>query len=643
VTNYEWPHQLKDGSMVYLKNAYNELRFLVQLKDGQENQLTPIGTVTETYLSVNNNRAAWTEMSTDPRWQNKNYNDIITYDFNTNKRKKLTCKTKLFSPEFSSAGDKLVAVKADEQLNNKLVFIDTNTGKETISIENPDNLFLCYPHWTKDDQCIVYIAKKQSQVAIIKYDINKKISTELTPWSHHVIGAMYIGKDRVYYNASYSGINNIYAVELNGNKEIKQITSVKISAEMPNLSADETTLFMSEFDVMGFKITSQLVQLEQAKSVTITEPAEMDVFKIKTTTHEKNILDNVPSQVYVKKNYRGLIRDPKLHSWGITGLTVYGSGNVISQGTLQVDNVLNDFSLAVTGGLNTNENTWNTNARLSYARFYLPFYIEGVRNQRRWKEGDLHSNHGLTSTEEMIGGGVGLPLSWIRGPWRTSVKLQTGIHQIITSHYIDNAGFKGYNFTSGSASLEFSNLLQKAKQHVASRFGQSLSVYYNKSISSAIASRFTINGAVYFPGIGKNHSISVSASYKKEAQSNAYDYADVFEHARGFRPGYPDEEAVLRTNYQLPLIYPDAGFGGIIYLQRVRLNLFMDSGSINYTDGVLQRTFLEQSVGSEFLFDIDIFNVLPLSIGVRYAVPIDREPNTKYIFDPWKIYLAGSF
>jgi len=645
VTNYEWAHQLNDGSLVYLKNAYNEIRFLVQVKDGpdgykMENQLAPIGSITETFLSVNNNRGAWTEMTTDMRWQNRNYNDIITYDFNTHVRKKLTNKTKLFSPEFSTAGDKLVAVKADEYLKNQLVFIDSQTGKETGNIENPENLALSYPHWTKDDQCIVYIAKKQSQVAIIKYDLNTKTSIELTPWSHHIIGALYIGKNYVYFNASYSGINNIYAVALNGSKEIKQLTSVKISAEMPSLSTDERTLFMSEFDVMGFKITSQPIQLENAKSIVMQEPVDMETYKIRTTANEKNILNNIPSHTYVKKNYKGLIRDPKLHSWGLTSFGI--SGGVIAQETLQVDNVLNDFSLNITAGYNSNESAWNASGKLNYARWYIPFYLEGVRNERKWKQGDMPASSSKF-LETMIGGGMGLPLSWINGPWATQLKLKAGIDQIITSHYFNNPEFKGYNFTSVSGNMQFSNLLQRAKQQVLPRFGQSVVISYNKSVFSSEASRFIISGTIYFPGIGKTHSLSITAAYKKEPGTNKYDYMDVFEHARGFVPIYFDEEIVYRVNYQLPLVYPDAGFGGIIYLQRIRLNLFMDNGKMKYNNKTLSKPIIEQSVGTEFLFDVTLFNALPVSLGVRYAAALKPNSYNKNQFRPWQVFIAGSF
>ena len=645
VTNYEWPHQLNDGSMVYLKNAYNEIRYLMQETknvkgDLEEKQLEPIGAITETFLSVNNNRGAWTEMTTDIRWQNRNYSDIITYDFNTHIRKKITNKTKYFSPEFSAAGDKLIAVKADEQLKNQLVFIDSQTGKETGSIENPENLFLCYPHWTRDDQCIVYIAKKQAQVAIVKYDLNSKTEVELTPWSHHVIGALYITKNQVYYNASYSGINNIYAAPLDGSKEIKQITSVKISAETPSLSTDGTTLFMSEFDVMGFKITSQQIHLENSKSIVIKEPQDMELYKIKTTAHEKNILDHIPAQHYIKRNYKGIIRDPKLHSWGPTAFSIVGSG-VSAQAMLQVDNVLNDFSLSVAGGYNSNENAWNSSVKLNYARWFIPFYLQEVRNQRHWKDGETNSR-AVEYRETIIGGGIGLPLSWIRGPWGTRLKLKTGLDQIITDHYLNN-DFSGVNFTSFSSSLEFSNLLQKARQHVLPRFGQTLSISYNKSIFSNVASRFSISGTIYFPGIGINHSLSVTAAYKKEPGTNQYDYADFFEHVRGFIPVFFDEETVVRTNYQLPLVYPDAGFGGIIYLQRIRLNLFMDNGWMKHSKTtVINPMLIEQSAGSEVLFDIKIANVLPLTIGVRYAAILKPDNYTGDI-KPWQVYLAGTF
>lgn len=650
VTNYEWPHQLNDGSMVYLKNAYNEIRYLIQEKVGpegflQEKQLEPIGVITETFLSVNNNRGAWTEITTDMRWQNRNYSDIITYDFNTHTRKKLTTKTKYFSPEFSASGDKLIAVKADEQLKNKLVFIDAQTGKETGSIDNPENLFLCYPHWTKDDQCIVYIAKKQSQVAIIKYDLNTKATVELTPWSHHVIGALHVAKDLVYYNASYSGINNIYTVLLDGSKEVKQVTSVKIGAETPCLSMDEKTLFMSEFDVMGFKITSQSIRLEDAKSISIREPADMDLYKIKTNEHEKNILNHIPSNTYVKKNYKGLIRDAKLHSWGPTEFSLgSNAGALLVQAVLQVDNILNDFALYVTGGYNSNENAWNSSVKLNYARWYIPFYLQGSRNQRQWRDGEERL-FGLKYRETIVGGGIGLPLSWIRGPWGTQLKVRAGVDQIKTDHYIvPFSGKDNFNFTSFSSSLEFSNLLQKAKQHVLPRYGQTCSISYNKSILSNTASRLIISGTMYFPGIGKNHSLSITVAYKKEPHKNQYDYADLFGHARGFIPRYFDEETVVRTNYQLPLLYPDFGFWGLIYLQRIRINLFMDNGRMkpgNTT--IINPILIEQSVGSELFFDIKTFNVLPLSIGVRYAAVLKPENYNKSLLRPWQVYLMGIF
>ena len=648
VTNYEWPHQLTDGSMVYLKNAYNEIRYLVQMKEEangyrSERQLAPIGAITETFLSVNNNRAAWTEMTTDIRWQNRNYSDIIIYDFNTNKRKKLTSKTKYFSPEFSASGDRLIAVKADEKLKNQLVFIDAQTGKETEAIENPKNLFLSYPHWTKDDQCIVYIAKDQSRVAIIKYDLVAKTVVELTPWSHHIIGAMHIATNQVYFNASYSGINNIYTVPLDGSKEIKQVTSVKISAETPSLSTDETTLFMSEFDVMGFKITAQPIHPEQAKSIVIREPVDMELYKIKTTKHERNILDSIPFQHYEKKDYKGIIRDPKLHSWGLTSFGIGGNG-VIAQGTLQVDNVLNDFSLAAEGGYNGNENSWNAIVKLNYARWYVPFYMQGIRGQRQWKNVGL-SEWNIKFMETKIGGGIGLPLSWISGPWSTHLKLKAGIDQIMTDQYYSlYANYGDVNFTSFSSGFEFSNMLQKAKQQVLPQYGQSLSISLDKSIFSNMSSRFIVKGAIYFPGIGKNHSISIAATYKKEPHTNIYYYVDELEHARGFVPVYYDEESVVRTNYQLPLVYPDAGFAGIIYLQRIRLNLFMDYGRMkNKNTSILNPVLTEQSTGAECLFDVNIFNVLPLSLGVRYAAILKPENYKKTLLRPWQIYIAGSF
>jgi hypothetical protein len=73
----------------------------------------------------------------------------------------------------------------------------------------------------------------------------------------------------------------------------------------------------------------------------------------------------------------------------------------------------------------------------------------------------------------------------------------------------------------------------------------------------------------------------------------------------------------------LPLFYPDWGFGNLIYVQRVRANLFYD-----YTRGRSLRTgnlFPLHATGAEIYLDTKLWNEFFASFGIRYSRLLDRD------------------
>ena len=76
-------------------------------------------------------------------------------------------------------------------------------------------------------------------------------------------------------------------------------------------------------------------------------------------------------------------------------------------------------------------------------------------------------------------------------------------------------------------------------------------------------------------------------------------------------------------NYHLPLVYPDWGFGNIVYFMRVRANAFYD-----YTNGRFLRPKTDyqlRTAGCEFFFDTKWWNEYPVSFGIRYSRLLDNE------------------
>jgi hypothetical protein len=79
------------------------------------------------------------------------------------------------------------------------------------------------------------------------------------------------------------------------------------------------------------------------------------------------------------------------------------------------------------------------------------------------------------------------------------------------------------------------------------------------------------------------------------------------------------------VNYQFPFLYPDAGFGNIIYLLRTRANLFYDDTRVQ--DFYVNRSVFKakfRSAGAEIYFDTKWWNQASVSFGLRYS----------YLFDP---------
>lgn len=89
---------------------------------------------------------------------------------------------------------------------------------------------------------------------------------------------------------------------------------------------------------------------------------------------------------------------------------------------------------------------------------------------------------------------------------------------------------------------------------------------------------------------------------------------------RGRTPYFSQEQCALllnNTNYALPLFYPDFGGAGIFFINRIKANVFCDISTVRRD--ALDKTFDQNSVGAEILFDFKLVNFMKHSAGFRYS------------------------
>jgi hypothetical protein len=91
------------------------------------------------------------------------------------------------------------------------------------------------------------------------------------------------------------------------------------------------------------------------------------------------------------------------------------------------------------------------------------------------------------------------------------------------------------------------------------------------------------------------------------------------------------------ANYHVPLLYPDWGFGQIVYFTRIRGNLFFD-----YTQLQNLRTkniFSFRSTGAEIYFDTKWWNQEPVTFGFRYSRLLDNNAGVPALANRWEFIM----
>ncbi len=110
-------------------------------------------------------------------------------------------------------------------------------------------------------------------------------------------------------------------------------------------------------------------------------------------------------------------------------------------------------------------------------------------------------------------------------------------------------------------------------------------------------------------------------------------YSNSFPFSRGysatnFPQGYQEHRQwKLGVNYHLPLVYPDWGFGKIVYFLRTHANAFYDFTRINGFNNTtkVNLAYDYRSYGAELFFDTKWWNQQPVSFGFRYSRLMDGE------------------
>ncbi|MFT4031884.1 MAG: hypothetical protein QM669_05660 [Siphonobacter sp.] len=616
-TDYCMPQFLADGRIVALKSGLATIPTFVLLDGKAEENAHETGYLNESAtLSAGDNILVWVEQRFDPRWGMRDYTVIKTLNFQTRQRQQLSFRSRYFAPTISPDGSSIIVVETDTQGKSHLVQLNARDGHIIHEYSNPDGAFYQQPRYASDGRRIVVIKQKGSLKTIALLDTETGNQQELFPYVSENIAQPLLTGQWVLYNSPFSGIDNIYAYQLETNKHF-QVTRRPYGACQAALSPDGKTLAFQDFTPLGYRIATIPFQpetwLERQDSTTnIVRPFQYLVQQ----EQNSDLLNQVPNQTYTPKNY-SKANLFKIYNWGPT---FSSTGTDLSIG-IESQNLTSTMFASAGYGYNASEQRGNWYGNLSYYGLY-PVIDIGVESAAR--QTSILLNDTLRTSnwrQNELNVGLRLPLVFTHSKYREGMSLSVQANLIQTQGYSLSYRYVGEpgrnNLAATTVSFAYSRLLRQATRDVQPRWGQYLSLYARNTPfgGELTGNLFAAQTRLYFPGIAKHHSVRVFAGAQFQGTTSNYTFGSPMFFPRGYSYISTPTLYTGTVQYQLPIAYPDWNLGRLLYIQRIKLNGFMDMGYAANTHA--SRTY--QSQGLDVLFNFTVLRMRQtLEAGARF-------------------------
>ena len=597
-TGYWYPVYEPDGSVLAQKAGMAAFPIeLVRLQpDGREETLFPMQLTlfTGTRTSVAAGRIVWDEYLPDLRWE-RSYSVLMVRDLATGRTRRLTHKSRLSAPVLSPSATRIAAVEGTPEGATSILILDAETGHETGRFACPDRDMLFQPAWSGDEAKIAYVRQNTGgEKALSVFEISSGKSFDLISPVREDLTAPFFYGDYVLYGSSWSGIDNIYAVDTKTGHRY-QVTSSRFGAQYASVSADGHKLLYSSMSADGYDVA------ELPLDATSFRPLE-EVRRSKFDYHGEghDYTADMVQTAYRPEKYNPLKHLLGMHSWGMTAAPPeLGFG-------VQSDDKMHLLGWTVGYKYDLNEGTGGFDSSAAFRRFY-PVLDFGFNHRDRKTR---FADHTSRWTEQTTRAGVGIPLNLSRGIYYAGLFVGTGIEW----RRIGDGGLMPFAYHA-----DFCRFRQSSARDLGPKWGQALHFSYRHTPRSDEynGKLLSTSASLFVPGVARHHLLRVAVAHERRGNSDYY-YSSELLFARGYRSVAGRNLTKASVDYALPLLYPDLALGPVAYLKRISANVFYEYHRVERT--------LYRSAGVEAHLDLGGFNLgTQLRAGVRYVQRFDFE------------------
>ncbi len=612
VTNSMFPYATDEGT-VFLQSAYDRRPSFVLLRDGKVNWLRVRDIAASDQFSYRNGKIVYAAYETHPRWRWRDYSVIKVLDTDTRRQRTLRHRTRYFTPDISPSGNRVAAVHIAPSGKSELHILDAADGSVKATISSGDINLFTDPKFIDEDSLVTAVRLENGRMALALANIATGSTTRLTPPSFNVVGFPSVYQGKVYFTASYGGRDQLHYIRLQ-DRSIYRMDGSPLGNYFVNAGAGK--LSWSVFTAEGYQLHQQSLDAVTWSPVPAAEVEQLNaMFPVAL---EKTVSPLLHGRTYSRSfdvtSYKKSTRLINIHSWRPYYEDPEFSFSIYGQ------NILNTFETQLYYLYNENEKTHAAGVSFVYGGLF-PYLSAG--SQYTFSRLGIINNSVREFDQLDTRVGFSIPLSWVRN--QTYRNLNVGSNFYNTQEF--NRGLFKDSAVGGSFNylhhfITWSEQVEMAPQHIYPRLGYALGLQYRHAITDLKSRQLLASGTVYFPGLLKTHNLVINANWQETGLADIR-FASRFPYSRGYNAFNSVRLWGVRNNYHFPLIYPDWGFGNILYFQRVRLNAFYDFTRIFGSDRKVYRN--QQSTGAELFVDTKWWNQYELSFGFRWSYLADRD------------------
>lgn len=643
-TSYRFPRYVNDSLVFAEKSGIDQINEFVLIdRAGNERRIHRPGFYHPASISVGGGKVVWTEIIPDARWARRDYSIIKVFDMEKNNERMLTWKSRYFAPDLSPDAKLITAIEADVLNHYFLVVINEKTGEVSHRIPSPGNNYLQYPAWAWDQQGIYMTVLGEAGKKIMYYDLAAATWETLFDAGFQDIAELCAGEDYLLFRGTFSGIDNIYALNLK-TYECKRVTSSRFGAFMPGLSTNGDRLIYSDYTAQGFNAVELALKAE--RFIPLGEVID-DVEQLNLPSAAEALKVPEPSQ-QIQKNfesrpYRKFTNLFNFHSWAplyvdlddprIEEIPVSPGVMVLSQNRLSTATTA--LGYAYTDGdhlfhADFTYSGWYPVFKLSYVFGGIPFIGSPPNGVEK---------PSTVTTDMSLDLEVSLPLDLTSNRWVLGMRPSVESRYSRAYFYYDSENAYKRGMTFMDYRLYVYNYLKKAYRDILPRVGQVFDIRYvntpfeSEQLGSTLAGRADI----YIPGPLRHQTLKVGIALQKQ-DPGRYLMGNLVSLPRGVENHTAVELRKITLDYVFPLFYPDWNIWRAAYFKRFRGAVFYDHawGQDVYMpheeDNPVDRNF--QSLGLELTTDVHLAQFLfPLNLGGRVIyLPGTGHARAEFIF-----------